>query len=85
MHRSIIALSLAAIVTSALPVFAGPNGGSPSFFPLQRHPQVATPERAPHALLGSATDEADSVRALPPGVTGKYPARTFQRRPSEGK
>jgi len=83
MSRSIIALSLATVVTSAFPAFAGPNGGAS--FPLQTPPRVAPREAAPHALLGDAPGETESVRVLRPGVTGKQPTRSWQRRPSEGR
>ena len=84
MHRTTIVLSLATILTSALPAFAGPNGGSPSFFPVRAHRGQTTRTPAPHALLGDA-DQARSVRALPPGITGKHPTQSWQRRPSEGR
>jgi hypothetical protein len=83
MYRSIIALSLATVVTSAVPALAGPNGGS--FFPLQTPRRDVPRETAPHALLGDTAAGTDSVRALRPGVTGKTPTRSWQRRPSEGK
>jgi len=84
MHRSIIALSFAAIVASALPAVAGPNGGSPAFFPVQTSRDQATRTPVPHALLGDA-EQARSARATPPGIMGKQPTRSWQRRPSEGR
>ena len=85
MRRFVIALSLAAIASSALPALAGPNGGSQSFFPLYKHRKHAAPKPVPRALLGDTSEETPPVRALRPGVTGKHPTRTFLRRPSEGK
>jgi hypothetical protein len=81
MHRFITVLSIAAIVSSALPALAGPNGGSPSFSPLPRHRAGVSHKVAPYALLG----DSSTTRALPPGVMGKHPTRPFERRPSEGK
>lgn len=81
MHRSLIALSLATVVASALPALAGPNGGT-SFMPLPpKKPAASKP--APYALLGDASEQ--SGHALRPGVTGKHPTPAWQRRPSEGR
>jgi hypothetical protein len=83
MKRLVLALSFAATMAFAVPALAGPNGAvAPSFFPVYDRHVSKKPANEPNALLGDTTDE---TRALPPGVSGKNPRRTFLRRPSEGK
>jgi hypothetical protein len=85
MNRTIIALAFGTVLASVMPALAGPNGSTtPSFFPLsQRHQSGVDRHQPIHALLGDI-DQSSGLRAIPPGVTGKAPARGWQRRPSEG-
>ena len=85
MNRFIIALSVSAIVASALPAIAGPNGSTaPGYFPLQPKRPQAT-KKSPHALLGDTSEPSGSGWASRPATKGKLLTQTFQRRPSEGK
>jgi hypothetical protein len=84
MNRYIIGSSLAAVLAMAPVAFAGPNGAG-TFFPPGTYRHVSERNAPPHALLGDTSTEADSGRALRPGMTGKQPTRAWARRPSEGK
>lgn len=84
MQRLIIALSAAAAVASAVPVFAGPNNGET--FPLYQRDikrTEAPAEPKPHALLGDTSDE--TAGAPRTDLRAPRTALPFQRRPSEGK
>jgi hypothetical protein len=82
MSRTLIVLTLSAIVGSALPALAGPSGSSvPSYFPM--YPQLNAPrDGRPYGLLGD-TDRTD-VRTRS-DLRETQPATGWQRRPSEAK
>jgi hypothetical protein len=83
MSRMLIVLSLSAIVGSALPAMAGPNGSSVApYFPLD--PQLNAPRgERPYGLLGDAGQR--SRDRAPRDLRDARPARGWLRRPSEGK
>ena len=85
MNRFTIALCATALVVSALPAIAGPNGSTaPGYFPLQPQSPRSV-EKSPHALLGDTSDSTSSDWVSHSATKGKLPMRTFQRRPSEAK
>jgi hypothetical protein len=85
MNRFLLALSATAMVFTALPAKAGPNGSTaPGYFPLQASPNRTT-EESPHALLGDTSDTNDSGWASHAATKGKLPTQAWQRRPSEGR